>query len=235
MEKIETYSRICPKCNRNIFHATESSRNWAMKIGRKCRSCSQIGHTVLDESKKKMSSAKIGKPTWSSLHKEEFGKIQCGKNHPMYGKHHTDEMKRKQSERNFGKKLSKEIKRKLRVAAIKQHRKNGIKFPAIDGGSVEYFDNMNKYSGFHIQHPNIEIKDLGYFVDGYDPILHAVFEYDTKTHNSCRYKKKDLERQKEIIEYYKRLGNPLNNFYRINQTGFGKEGMEDVLTTTEDK
>jgi len=69
------------------------------------------------------------------------------------------------------------------------------------------------------------------FVDGYDKDLHAIFEYDTKSHNSGRYKKKDLERQQEIIRYYKNAGTPLNAFYRINCTGVGEAGMWNVLET----
>jgi hypothetical protein len=92
------FSRNCPKCKSVIFHKTENALYQAKWSDRVCRSCSQIGHRVSDTSKKKMSLAKIGKPTWSSLHRKEFGKRQSGKNHPMYGKHHTEEMRRKQSE-----------------------------------------------------------------------------------------------------------------------------------------
>jgi hypothetical protein len=216
------WCKRCPSCNKEIIGkdgtiTTKFNVSHSIIIGQVCHSC-----------------IKIGKPTWSSTHKEEWSKRISGENHPFYGKHHTDAMKKKQAERNTGKKLSDETKRKLRILTIEQHRKNGISFPCVDGGAIEYFDNMNTHDGFHIQHPNVEIRDLGYFVDGYDPILHAIFEYDTKVHNSGRYKKKDFKRQREIIKYYKSIGNPLNAFYRINQTGVGQEGMINVLTT-EDK
>jgi hypothetical protein len=176
-----------------------------------------------------MSLAKIGKPTWSSINKEEFGRRHSGKNHPMYGKRQSEDFKSQQRNRMLGNKVSSDTKRKLRIAAIKQHRENGVSFPSIDVGATEYFDFMNEYNGFHIQHPNIEIPELGYFVDGYDPTLHAIFEYDTKSHNSGRCKKKDLERENEIIAHFNYIYKPLKHFYRVNRTGFGEQGLKDVL------
>lgn len=213
------WCKRCPSCNMEVVGKDGSTTT---KFN--------VSHSII-KNKVCHSCIKIGKPTWSSLHKAEFGKSISGKNHPFYGKHHTDAFIQRQKQRVSGTKLSDETKRKLRVLTIEQHRKNGISFPSVDTGANEYFDNMNLYNGFHIQHPNIEIKDLGYFVDGYDPILHAVFEYDTKSHNSGRYKKKDLERQQEIIRYYENAGTPLNAFYRINRTGVGEEGMKNVLIT----
>lgn len=67
----------------------------------------------------KMSKAKKGIPL-SEKHKDNIRKSQCGENHPMYGKKHSDETKRKISEANKGKKshrkgvqLSDETKKKL--------------------------------------------------------------------------------------------------------------------------
>lgn len=213
------WCKKCPSCQRTVVGkdgsvTTKFNVSHSIIKGKVCHSC-----------------IKIGKPTWSSTHREEFGRSISGDKHPFYGKHHSEEMKKKQAERNLGRKSSDETRRKLRILTIEQHRNNGISFPSIDTGATEYFDNMNLHNGFHIQHPNVEIKDLGYFVDGYDPILHAVFEYDTKSHNTGRYKKRDLNRQNEIIEYYKNTGTPLSAFYRINRTGFGEQGMKDILTT----
>lgn len=208
------YTRKCPKCNREIFHRTERALYLASWRNSLCRSCSQKGHKVSKEARKKMALAKIGK----FLSKEHAHKISVshkGEKHPMWGKHHTEEMKRKSSISHKGQKPTEETKRKLRIKAIEQHKKNGISFPAIDKGATNYFNNLNENEGFHIQHPNIEIKDLGYFVDGYDPMLHAIFEYDTKIHNNRKYKEKDLQRQWEIIKYYESIGNPLSHFFRI--------------------
>lgn len=219
------YIRECPVCENFVSHPNEKARDIAIFYHRKCRSCSQIGKKYSEETKQKMSMAKIGK-SLSDEHCRKISMSNSGENHPMFGKHHSEEMKRKQSERYRGAKLSEETKRKLRIKTIEQHKKNGISFPAIDKGSSEYFKQLNENEGFHIKYPNIEIKDLGYFVDGYDPTLHAIFEYDTKTHNSKRYKEKDLQRQIEIIKYYKTMGKPLTHFFRINSN---ENKMIDVL------
>ena len=67
------------------------------------------GYKFSEESKRKMSESQKGK--------------QAGKNHPLYGKHHTEESKRKNSEAhkgkipwNKGKKASEEVKRKMSEA-----------------------------------------------------------------------------------------------------------------------
>lgn len=211
------WCKKCPSCNKVIVGkdgsiTTKFNVSHSINRGQVCHSC-----------------IKIGKSTWASLHKDEMSLRHSGENHPMYGKHHSDEMKENQRKRVTGTTLSDKTKKKLRLLTIQQHRVNGISFPSVDKGATEYFDELNKNNIFHIQHPNIEIKELGYFVDGYDPILHAVFEYDTKVHNSGRYKKKDLKRQREIIMYYEDTGTPLKAFYRINKTGVGNEDMINVL------
>ena len=42
------------------------------------------GKKASEEVKRKMSLAKIGKPTWVSTHKEEFSKMMSGENHPLW-------------------------------------------------------------------------------------------------------------------------------------------------------
>ena len=120
------------------------------------------------------------------------------------------------------------ISKKARLLTIKRLERTGNITPFVDDGAKEYFDNMNLFNNFHIIHPNYKLGELGYFLDGYDPILHAVFEYDSPHH--IRKQQKDLTRQNEIINYFIQIGNPLNHFFRINRTGRGEQGMTDVLT-----
>ena len=214
MEKTEIYSRNCPKCGKIIVHNTEMSKDWAMKIDRQCRSCSQVGKNVSEESKKKMSLAKIGTPTWSSLHRKEFSKIQSGKNHPMYGKHHTNEFKLKQKDRMTGKVFSDVTKKKLSEASKKAWNNPIIRkkyYDALsktkwikvrsDKGQLEL---LNKWSrlGFNFE-PNYQIhtnEDL-FYVDGYDKNKKVVLEYDSKYHR--RQKQRDIIRQQIIISILK--------------------------------
>jgi len=100
--------------------------------------------------------------------------------------------------------------------------------PRIDKGATEYFNQLNEM-GYTIYHPNIYVDGLGYFVDGYDPFRHIVFEFDTPVHKYPSKKKEDLHRQSNIINHFKTIGNPLKMFIRINDTGRGEEGMVNVL------
>jgi len=94
------WMRNCPECGKGLFYKHKHGRNEAEKIGRWCRSCRN-----------------------------------SGKNNPFYGKQHTEEHKqymselspssrpevrKKISDYNKGKQISKRTKEKLRQSAIKQ-------------------------------------------------------------------------------------------------------------------
>lgn len=207
------YSRICPKCGQDVYHKTDRSCKWANKIKRLCRSCAYTGRECSIESREKMSLAKIGKPTWASLHKDDWSKRMSGKNHPMYGKHHTDEMREKQRLRLIGTKLSDDTKRKLsesvklamyRPDVRKKHIQGLIRSPWLkvktDKGQLELIEKWNKL-GFKFE-PNYQIHtdtDL-FYVDGYDKEHNVVLEYDGKYHNKTYQKMRDLVRQQKIID-----------------------------------
>ena len=80
------------------------------------------GKTHTLEARKKISEARIGKPSWNKgkhfseetrkkMSESRKGKC-CGKKHPMYGKHRTEEEKMKISEAHKGKHHTEETKRK---------------------------------------------------------------------------------------------------------------------------
>jgi hypothetical protein len=79
------YKRNCPKCNKILYYIREKSKIIAEKINKMCRSCSQIGHKATDESRLKMSLKRKG----------------CL--HHFYGKHHSEETKKKLSIAHIGK------------------------------------------------------------------------------------------------------------------------------------
>jgi hypothetical protein len=63
-----------------------------------------------DETRRKLSKAHMGIVTWNKgLHPDYMQK----ENHPMFGKHHTEETRRKISLATKGKKMSEEFKRKI--------------------------------------------------------------------------------------------------------------------------
>jgi len=167
-------------------------------------------------------------PEWRENMRQAKRGLFSGELNPMFGRKHSAATRLKMSRRHSGVPRAEETKRKLRVCAIKQHRNNGVSFPAIDHGALEEFARLNM-AGFHVQYPNFEIVKLGYFLDGYDAILHAVFEYDTPIHLRPVIRSNDLKRQQRIIRHFESTGQPLKAFYRINATGVGEPGMKNVL------
>jgi hypothetical protein len=176
-----------------------------------------------------------------------YGTKSCGcKNKPFVGPHtHSNAVKLKISSKKkgvtfsvqhrqsisvslCGRKLSLCHKRKLALQSRLlwvERALHGVK-TKVDRGATEFFNNLNQTQGFHIQHPNVYFPELGYFADGYDPILHAWFEYDTPSHLTLKYRVKDVKRQQEINDHFISIGKPLSAFYRINETGRGEPGMK---------
>lgn len=71
------------------------------------------------ESIQKMINAKKGAPL-SENHKKAIREAQTGENHPMYGKHHTEETKEKIRQKQLGKKASEETKKKMSEAQLRR-------------------------------------------------------------------------------------------------------------------
>ena len=198
-----------------------------------------------DGAKEKNRLAHLGQVAWNrgiptskevveKMRLSKLGKkmsLECKENHRIANikRFSNPEERKKQSDNNIKRYTDPEERRKARIMAIEQHRKNGIDFPAVDAGANDVFQYLNMYYDLHIQYPNVEIKDLGYFLDGYDSVANAAYEYDSRRHLIPAVKKKDLIRQKEIIEYYKSINKPLSAFYRINATGVGSKEMINVL------
>lgn len=72
-----------------------------------------------EETLKKMRLAKLGKPL-SEAHKEAIKKAQAGKNHPMYGKKHSEETKKKMSEKAKNRVFSEETRKKMSESGLKR-------------------------------------------------------------------------------------------------------------------
>lgn len=116
-----------------------------------------------------------------------------------------------------GRILTPQHKTKIREGICNNMIEKGVA-PRIDAGATELFDALNK-CGLHIFHPNIHIDEIGYFVDGYDPFTHTVYEVDTKCHLPPSKKDKDMVRQNNIISHFVSIGKPLNKFIRIDVSG----------------
>lgn len=104
-----------------------------------------------------------------------------------------------------------DVRKKLRIATInniKKYSKNRKINPNYNPVACEYFNNLMKHNKIFIQHAEnggeYYIKELGYFIDGYDKENNIVYEYDERAHFKLgKLKNKDVVRQKEIMNILK--------------------------------
>lgn len=116
-------------------------------------------------------------------------------------------------------KHSEESIRKIRIKTLERLEKTKIKgvklYPAYNSKSIPYIEKYGKEHGYNIQHAEnggeFYIKELGYWVDGYDREKNIVIEYDENYHN--RQILKDTIRQNQIINHLK------CTFIRLNESG----------------
>lgn len=152
-----------------------------------------------------------------------------GKNNGMYGKHHTYKTRKQISIKHIGIKLppiSDDTRRKLRISRISQISKtkyNGNPImPSFNRMACIFFDEINKrfnLDGVYATNKGeYHIKELGYFLDYYEPNLNLVIEWDEPHHYYCGGKltPKDKLRQDEIKYHLK------CRFIRIKENKFDK-------------
>ena len=157
------------------------------------------GKTHKEKSKQKIRESRIGKycgknsPLYgikrskSSIEKRLLAMPSMkGKNNPMYGKHHSNETKKK-----------------LRILKLKRLEEiNGYVYPGYNPTACDIIDDYGQKHGYNFQHAlnggEFHIKELGYFVDGYDGEKNVVVEYYEKAHK--HKKERDNRRKQEIVE-----------------------------------
>ena len=146
-------------------------------------------------------------PKWEG--REEGGKSIRGSKRTEEDEDQSgNEIKKRISEKIKGKKHSDETNKKHRLATIKiinKHIKYGGQItPFYNSNGCKYFEKLMLETNTHIQHAEnggeYYIKELGYWVDGYDKENNIVYEYDEKKHFNLdgTLKEKDIKRQKEI-------------------------------------
>ena len=93
-----------------------------------------------------------------------------------------------------------------RIKEIEKDKFNGNQMiPSYNLIACELFDKISEEKNIHIEHAmnggEFHIKELGYWVDGFDKENNTVYEYDEKYHKY--QKEKDLIRENEIINHLK--------------------------------
>lgn len=218
--KNNNLSRNCPRCHKEILYGEVWYRNKQERLGTICKSCSNHnkGKSLPLSVKQKIGNAKKGKIA-SIETRQKMSISQTGRKHPenvkqkmkgcgngMYGVH------RYNNKNPFhGKRHTDESKRKMRVAACEKvlkllRSKNG-RFANSNPKESGFFNNLEKernWNGIYCNKYQIQhfIKNLGYFVDYYEPTLNIVVEYDEPRHYVYgNLKEKDIKRMNNIKNY----------------------------------
>lgn len=181
---------LCPNFGRTRSDATKQKMSIAFRgdknpmFGRKGSLCPSFGRKRSEDHKRKLSIARKGVPR-SETARKNSANGQVGKVH------------------------SEETKRKMRVSKIKHIiEKNGSIRSTVNKRGCAYFDQLEQQmgwtSGRHgLRSGEFHIKELGYFVDYYEPNLNIVVEYDEPLHYYVdnRLKEKDVKRMLQIKEH----------------------------------
>lgn len=116
-----------------------------------------------------------------------FGKTRKGIKAGFFGKHHSEETKRK---------------KRLKMIEYYKTKKNGMQ-PNYNKNSIKIIEQYGKEHGYNFQHAEnggeFYIKELGYWVDGYDKDKNVVIEY-YETHHKSKTDK-DENRINEIKKF----------------------------------
>ena len=216
-----------------------------------------IGRKLSEETKKKIALLHTG-AVFSDERREKIRQSKLGERNGMHGKTHSDEYKailkenihniialsktpeaiEKMRKSQLGKKASDETKRKMRISKINYIiKENGGVCPMHNLKACKFLDDLSKKNNWNLRHAlnggEFYIKELGYFVDGYDKDLNIIVEYDESLHynKNGELKTKDIVRQNEIIKSlnckFFRFNERENLFYEVLNTRLAK--MEDEV------
>jgi len=186
---VKDLTRSCPQCNSSILHKTKRGRNRARKLKQVCGKCQKRNRVNLDVSR-------ICK-TCESIVKYKY----------HYQKIRGESGKFCRRCLGRGKIVSSEVRkklRKIRIDQISKLRTNGYQVsPSFNRYGCHFINEYGNQNGYNFQHAEnggeFFIKDLGYWVDGYDKEKNVVFEYDEPRHYSkSKLKEKDIRRMNEI-------------------------------------
>jgi hypothetical protein len=195
-KKTGIYIRNCPVCSKELICKTIYEMNRQNKQQRKCISCAAKLKVFSNEHRKNLSIANTGKkPNDDTREKMRNSRL---------GKKHSDETKKKIAEGNRGKQYSVESIRKMRISTLELLENTvGQISPRYNPVACKAIDEYGKLYGYNFQHAmnggEFYIKELGYWVDGYDKEKNVVIEYYETYH--ARQIERDTRRKEEIIKH----------------------------------
>jgi len=160
---------------------------------------------------KKLSKIHIEKITNSMKNSEKFKNFIESEKFKL----HLDKIQKSR----IGTKHSISTRNKMRISSINKIKDvHGKCIPSFNKNGCEYFNKLMLENKCNIQHAlnggEYYIKELGYWLDGYDKENNIAYEWDEKRHFDINgnLKQKDINRQREIEDFLK------CKFVRIKET-----------------
>jgi len=203
------YFKHCNGCGKIQLYGLKLDMIRQLDKKSKCLDCRNykgenhpmFGRRQSEHVKQMVSKANTGRVP-SIKQRKQHSIRMSGKNHPLYGTHQSSDTKKK-----------------MRLTVIRKlQEKYGYDIsPRYNLKSCKYFESLNSNRGWNLQYANnggeFFVKNLGYWVDGYDKNRNIVVEYDEPKHYDVdgNLRGKDVTRQREIIETLK------CEFYRYNE------------------
>ena len=190
----QALQRNCPDCNKIILYGSKMTFNKATKRNSRCLSCRTKKITIFVKGRKV--------PQYII---DKLTKANIGRTPPNKGKKLSAEERLIISIKTKIAMQNPEIRRKLRLAAIKDFEsKKGKIYPNYNKNACLFFDKLSKQQGWNLQHAEnggeFRLSELGYWLDAYDKDKNIVVEYFENGHyrKSIKHKQKDIQRLKEI-------------------------------------
>lgn len=216
--------RKCPECDKEIVYKYRPNFYTARKKNSLCKSCIQTGkrHKYFGKSLPKHVIELKRKQMRGELNPNFGGFTEQHKENLRMSLCNSEKIKELGRSRR-GIPRSKETKRKIRRSIIKDLKtKCGYQLsPNYNKHACQVFEEINRelnWNGIHAENGGeFHIKELGYWVDYYEPNLNIVIEYDEKRHR--KQQDKDIYRQREIEQHLQ------CKFYRIPEGSSWKDAL----------
>lgn len=220
-----SFTRDCPNCGKSISYKKKRYMRSAERRDSECKSCSHKGNSHSEDHKEKISRSvkeTMGSEDWEhhlegktyeeAYSEEKAKRIKKDISSGNKGKHVSLDTRRKISESHAGKSRkskskSEEHKRKIRKSIVETLKnKHGEDFqPGYNPKACELIEEYGEKHEYDFQHAEnggeYHIKELGYWVDGYDSEENVVFEYYEPAHRKTKRKERDERRKKEIMKH----------------------------------
>lgn len=194
---VSNFSKDCPQCKNKIYFKTKYSLQRSLNNNTVCHSCADRGNNgrIQSNEEKELRAIKLRGLKRSIENRQRISNSKLGNKNPKFGDHSLK---------------STEHKRKIRISCI-EYIENKLKNakkrmrPSFNPHACDVIDEYGKLHGYNFQHAlnggEFYIKELGYWVDGYDKSQNVVIEYFENNHWHRKNKKKDIDRCKEICQY----------------------------------